>query len=606
MLTISRILFFSINHTIFPQAQFTDFLAGIWIDAITIGIWFIPYYSLYLFPNPYRNRRFYPIVARSLFHLTNGLMLGFNMVDLEYFRHTSKRSTADLLTIMGTGDDLSQLIGAFLADFWWIIALLLLLVYLSDVLYKRTLNGMRQEAPSLVKQSLLFIVIVPLLFIIGRGGLGLRPADPLSAAQYTRIENTGLVLNTPFTMIKTIGKESLKEVHYFSDEELHLLYNPIKLADPSQKIGDDLNIMVIILESFGNEWIGKKTGGPFTPFLDSLIDHSLYFENGFANGKKSIEAVPAIFAGIPSLQDDPYITSHYGTNTIDALPLKLKRKGYSSAFFHGATNGSMKFDKFSVIAGFDHYYGRTEYNNDAHFDGHWGIWDEHFMRWAATTISTDLTEPFIASIFTLSSHHPYSIPDEHRPHMPVGDSPIAASIAYADLSLSRFFEAAQQQSWYENTLFVICADHTPAGIEARYNQRIGMYQIPILFFDPQQRIQPNVSPEIFSQIDIFPTLLDLIGYEGSFYTFGNSYFQDRKRFAVNYIEGTYHLFKQEYILNFYNDRAVNLYNFLQDPMMEHDSLQHYFSKAKEYELLLKGVIQRYNHDLIHNQMTVGE
>jgi phosphoglycerol transferase MdoB-like AlkP superfamily enzyme len=527
-------------------------------------------------------------------------MLMLNLLDVEYFKYTSKRSTADLFTIMGTGDDLSQLIGAFLRDFWWLLVTLVVLVIASHFLYKKTRP--KEFRPfKLAPQVLVFGFGTALLFIMGRGGLSLRPADALTAAQYTRIENTGLVLNTPLTIIKTIGKHSLVEVEFFAKKDSHLIYNPIKETHPAHQIGKNVNVMVIILESFGNEWMGKQTGGPFTPFLDSLIDESLYFSNAFANGKKSIEAVPAILAGIPSLLDEPYITSNYGTNAVDALPAMLVKKGYTSAFFHGATNGSMKFDEFSVLAGFEKYFGRTEYNNDEHNDQTWGILDEYFMPWTATTITRELKEPFIAGLFTLSSHHPYFIPEKHRKNLPNGETKLAKSIAYTDMSLKLFFEEAKKQPWYENTVFVICADHTPAGHDAKFNQRTTMYQIPILFFDPQGRISPDNNETIFSHIDISPTLLDLVGYSDSYYSFGNSFFDSGSKYAMNYLEGTYHLFKDNYMINFSGEKTKNIYNYKVDPYMIHDSLKQLKVLQTEYEIILKGIIQRYNHDLIQNK-----
>jgi phosphoglycerol transferase MdoB-like AlkP superfamily enzyme len=528
-------------------------------------------------------------------------MIVLNLLDVEYFKYTSKRSTADLFTIMGAGEDLSQLVGSFFIDFWWLIATLIGLVVVSHFLYIKTLVS-KNTAYKWFPQTVVFVIGSALLFVMGRGGFSLRPADALTAARYTRIENTALVLNTPLTIIKTLGKHSLVEVNYFNEQEANLIYQPIKIAHPAHKIGANMNIVVIILESFGNEWLGKKTGGPFTPFLDSLIDESLYFSNAFANGKKSIEAVPAIFAGIPSLLDEPYITSNYGTNTIDALPSMLGKQGYTSAFFHGATNGSMKFDAFSVLAGFDNYFGRTEYNNDEHNDKTWGILDEYFMPWTARTITSELKEPFIASLFTLSSHHPYFIPEEHRKHLPNGENKLAQSIAYTDMSLKLFFEEAKRQPWYENTIFVLCADHTPAGHDPRYNQRTTMYQIPIIFFDPKGRIAPDNNKTIFSHVDISPTLLDLIGYRERYYSFGNSFFEAGNKYAVNYLEGTYHLFKEDYMINFSGDQTKNLYNYKEDPYMIEDSIQKLSAAQEEYETILKGIIQRYNKDLIQNKM----
>jgi len=360
------------------------------------------------------------------------------------------------------------------------------------------------------------------------------------------------------------------------------------------------------LESFGNEWLGKKTGKEFTPFLDSLLDQSLYFDNAFANGKKSIEAVPAIFAGIPSLLDNPYISSSYGTNSISALPQLLKEKGYTSAFYHGATNGSMKFDVFTAHLGFDQYFGRKEYDNESHTDATWGVLDEYFMPWTAKSITKELKEPFLAGLFTLSSHHPYFVPEEHRSNLPEGKHPMAKSIAYADMSLRMFFDEAKKQPWFQNTVFVICADHTPAGNTKRYNRRIGMYQIPIAFYDPQGQIEPEVNSRLFNHIDIMPSILDLTGYSKDAYTFGNSYFKNDKHipFSINYIANSHMLFEADYILNFVEDEATGLYNFKNDTLMKYDSLSFYPKIERKMTQKLKGIIQRYNNDLIHNTMKI--
>ena len=599
MLTITRIIFYISNHQNFQAVSIFDFIAGIWMDCIAIGIWFIPFYGLSLLPQPFRETRFFQLLLKGLFHLINTLMIAFNLLDVEYFKYTAKRSTSDLFTFVSAGEDLSQLIGAFFIDFWWLLLTLVILIWLSNFLYNKTCKKI-EESKSYLHQSIVFLVGCFLLFIMGRGGFSFRPADMLTASQLTTPSKTALVLNTPLSIIKTIGKKSLSEVDYYDDKSK--LYNPIHKGTKTHKLDEELNVMVIILESFGNEWLGKKTGDPFTPFLDSLIDESLYFSNAFANGKKSIEAVPAIFGSIPSLLDNPYISSHYGMNQIESLPKLLKEKGYSSAFYHGATNGSMKFDVFASHAGFDKYVGRNEYNNEAHTDDTWGVLDEYFMPWTAQSITKELKEPFLASLFTLSSHHPYFVPEEHRGILPKSSHPMGQSIAYGDMSLRLFFEEAKKQPWYENTLFVICADHTPAGRELKYTQRIGMYQVPILFFSPGNKIPAKKSDQLFNQIDIMPTILDYVGYESRYYAFGNSYFNNRKPFVINYISNTYHFLENDYMINFVGDETVGLYNYKEDELMYYDSLSFYKDKALGMEKRLKSIIQRYNYDLIHNDM----
>lgn len=602
MMSVSRFIFFFANSDAFTSVTFYDFMVGIWMDSITIGMYAIPFYVLSLLPLPIYHEKWYQTILKIVFHITNTTIIALNLVDVEYFKFTAKRSTADLFSMVSTGNDMNQLFLTFIVDFWWIILLFILMIILSNWLYNKTIHY-NLKVRNLYIDILNFLIVFAVLFIIGRGGLGYRPADMLTASQLTKPEKTALVTNTPLSIIKTIGKSSLIEQDFFPEGSKNI-YSPIHKGTKKHQLRENVNVMVLILESFGNEWLGKKTGQEFTPFLDSLLDQSLYFDNAFANGKKSIEAVPAIFAGIPSMIDNPYISSPYGTNSISALPQLLKEKGYTSAFYHGATNGSMKFDVFAAHLGFDHYFGRKEYGNENHADATWGILDEYFMPWTAKSITTDLKEPFLAGLFTLSSHHPYFVPEEHRDHLPEGKHPMAKSIAYADMSLRLFFEEAKKQPWYENTVFVICADHTPAGTTVRYNRRIGMYQIPIAFYDPQGQIQPEVNSKLFNHIDIMPSVLDLTGYSKDVYTFGNSYFNDynKEPFSINYIANSHMLFKGDYILNFVSDKPTGLFNYKSDTLMKYDSLSFYPKIEKEMTRELKGIIQRYNHDLIHNTM----
>ena len=336
-------------------------------------------------------------------------------------------------------------------------------------------------------------------------------------------------------------------------------------------------------------------------FLDSLMEAGYSFANAFANGKKSIEGIPAVIAGIPALMDNPYISSNYAGNKLVGLGNSMKKHGYSTGFYHGATNGSMNFDGFSALAGFDHYVGRKEYDNDADNDGTWGIYDHCFLPWAAQQFSNEKT-PFCNVIFTLSSHHPYKIPAAFRGKLKKGPSPLCQSINYTDESLRLFFKAAQQQPWYKNTLFVFTADHTSASQNNFYSNRIGMYGIPIFFFSPSQALGIKKDSRIFQQIDIFPTLLDLLGWNEKIYAIGSSIFDStQERFAVSYLEGTYQLFQDNYVLTFASDKQLHLYNYKSDLLMQKDSVLYLPQRAKKMKNKLKAIIQTYNNNLIYNR-----
>lgn len=604
MLTLTRIVFLISNYNLFQHIYFTDFIAGIWIDAITIGLFFLPFYILSLLPVPFYRNKWYQVGLQVLFHLTNVVLIALNLIDVEYFKFTSKRSTADLFSMMEVGNDFKDMLPSFLEDFWWLVLIFILLIVLSIWLYKQT----KIKDNHIVKFNFIhhffhFIIGVFILLIISRGGFSYRPADALIASNFTVSQNTPLVLNTPFSVLKTIDKPVLKEKHFFPIGSPKI-YTPIHHGTKQHELRKNLNVVVVLLESFGDEWIGKNNHKPYTPFFDSLLDQSLYFDNAFANGKKSIEAVPAVFAGIPSLLDNPYITSPYGTNKIKSLVQLLHTEGYSSAFYHGATNGSMNFDVFTSHLGFQHYYGRNEYNNEADCGPVWGVLDEYFLPWTARNITKNLKQPFIAGLFTLSSHHPYYVPKKYRSKLPKSDNPMAQAVAYSDMSLRKFFATAKKQPWYKNTIFIFTADHTPAPYNAKYSQRTELHQIPIAIFDPQHQIKPRTDHRIFSQIDIMPTILDLVGYPKDFYALGNSYFSKRKPFAINYIDHSYALFQGDYMLQFMKGKPIGFYNYKEDIFMHKDSSAEYPVIEKSMNDLLKGYIQRYNHDLIHNSTSL--
>lgn len=573
---------------------------GAWFDLITVALFFMPFYILFLLPFGFRNSKVFKIVVKILFHVVNGLLIAMNLIDVEYFKYTGKRSTADLFSMVSTGNDMNQLIGSFLADFWVLIVALISLVLISEILYRKAMpKDFKFKTYSNLAATLQFAVIIPLFFLIGRGGFGLKPIGVIEAASYTGGKFTAFVLPTPFTMIKTIDQQGILPKNYFSAEESKKYFNPIKKSVPQNILNGHPNVVFVILESFGTEFIGHyNKSESYTPFLDSLLDRSLTFEYAFANGKKSIEAVPAIFASLPTLMDSPYISSPYGNNHINALPAVLKKFGYTSAFYHGATNGSMSFDGFSTLAGFDHYVGRTEYNNEDHSDNKWGILDEYFNPWTAEQISS-LPEPFLASLFTLSSHHPYYIPEHMKDKVKNGPQAICASINYADIALKYFFDTAKKQPWYDHTIFVLLADHTPASTTQYYSQRTQMYRIPMAIYDPSGKLKPEKYDKIVQQMDLYPTVLDLLNISTDYYSFGNSIYSDEPREAISYIQGSYFYFRGNEMFTFSNDaiQSREVYDSIKAPSE--------FSND-EADQRLKALIQTYSHDLINNQTYSGE
>ena len=364
-----------------------------------------------------------------------------------------------------------------------------------------------------------------------------------------------------------------------------------------------LNVVVIIVESLGKEYMGAMnhhTG--YTPFLDSLCRHSTVFTNAYANGKRSIEGIPCIVSSIPALMDEPFITSTYNGNKVTSIANVLAKKGYRNYFFHGGTNGTMGFDNFSKLAGYDAYFGRKEYNNDADYDGNWGIYDEPFLQYTVKKLS-ESQQPFEATVFTISSHHPYLVPEKYKGRFRKGSLPIHESIGYADFSLKKFFESASHTSWYQNTLFVITGDHTAISEVPFYQTRVGMYSLPIIFYQPADSLV-GMNDVTTSQIDILPGILDYLHYDQPYFSFGASMFDtSANHSAVNYLNGTYQIIEGNYALAMDTANIQGLYQFKADTLLTVNLMDSIPGIRNNMAKKLKAIVQNYNDALINNKMS---
>lgn len=609
MYSLCRVLFYAMNQPTFSGASTLEiarvFLYGIRFDFSAVIMFNLIFLVLYLLPFNFVHNRYYKLTTDIFFIVVNAGLIFINLCDTEYFKYTGKRSTADLFRFVFMSDDVAVLMPQFIHDFWYIGLVWGLLIAVGIFVYVRFIH--RPTGPyafdmkSRCLALLLFALVCGVLFL-GARGFGLKPVRIITAGRYTATQNIPLLLNTPFCILHTLQKQQHKVRSYFTGSTLAQHF------DPDQQVPDTTprrtdNVVVIILESFSKEFIGALNNGKgYTPNLDRIIRNGLVFENAFANGKKSMEALPAIFAGIPALMDDPYISSPYSGNTIMALPAILAGEGYHTSFFHGGRNGTMGFDEFSHIAGIKHYFGLNEYRGQEAFDGKWGIYDEEFLQFYADNLKT-FPEPFFSSLFTLSSHHPYNVPERLKKRFASAPNPLLQSICYTDYALGRFFQAISTAPWYKRTLFVLVADHTAVGQSLEYGTRAGMYRVPLVFFHPGDTSMKGVSKRVAQQTDIMPSVLNYLGVRRPFTAFGTSVFDAAGQgFSVNYLGGVYQYFKDDYLLSFDGEKSTALYQISSDPMLKHNLQHESVTQSANMERQLKAVIQQYDFRMINNRL----
>ena len=611
--SLCRIAFYALNHDLFGAISLSRFLTmmggGLMFDLTALLYLNLIYILLQIIPFTFRYRDAYQSFCKGLFLLTNSLGLAANFIDFAYYRFTLKRTTASVFNQFSNEQNKLKLGLDFMLDYWYILLGFILLLYLLAKMYDLVQIKKSTFGWKLLARDLALMILLMVLSVVGiRGGWrhSTRPITLSNAGEYVEEPTeTSIVLNTPFAIIRTLRITTLEPVKHLSEAELHTIYSPIHQPEQAAKF-NNLNVVILIIESLGKEHIGSLNkdldGGKYkgyTPFIDSLVGQSLTFNTTIANGRKSIDGLPSVISSIPSI-NEPFVLTPYSSNETGSLPKLLKQKGYTTAFFHGAPNGSMGFAAYTKLAGIDLYFGKTEYGNDADFDGIWGIWDEPFMQFMAQKMGS-LKQPFFSTFFSTSSHHPFKVPEKYQGKFPKGPLEVQEPLGYTDMALRKFFETARKQPWFKNTLFVLTADHATVSHFPEYRNALGQYSVPILFYLPGGELKGKTD-KLVQQIDIMPTVLRILNYDQPYFSFGfDALDQDADNFAVNNNEGTYRLFYQDWVL--FNDgkKSLALYDFKKDRLLQHNLLGKLAVQAV-MEKKLKAFIQQYNNRMIKNQL----
>lgn len=623
--TAFRYLFFAFNKGFIPEVAEQQWGRILWgglrfdlsAIAFTNCLWIV---LTLVFPLD-NNNRWLQVLKAFSFYFPNIVAILFEVSDWVYFNFNRKRATFEVFDLIFTKSDFVNLLPSYIVSFWYVPLIAILFIGLV-VWSHRRLNAYYAERWRLFRslnfpksgwylwlfKPLSVLLGVGLIVLAMRGGTQLKPINNRNAVEYVPAGQAALVLNTPFSIITSAESGRLKPL------DLMPLDEAVRLVAPIKQYGKDTpmqrkNVVVIIWESLSARYTGLGSKS-VTPFLDSLMAHSLVFSKAYANALRSNEGVPAIFSGIPALMEGTITNSLYANNDFTSLPMLLKEEGYSTAFIHGGNNGTMNLDTYAKNAGFNKYIGRTEYGTQD-YDGAWGVWDEPFLQFAAKEMAT-LKQPFLTGIFTLSSHTPFRVPETYKASSVNATDAVAKSMNYTDFALRRFFDAVKNTEWYANTLFVIVADHGCPVAKSSYDvEGLGRYHIPLVFFEPSAESQSLVDTSLMQQIDLTPTILDYLGYGKPFFALGNSAFDKKaKRFMLSYLSGNYIYLTPEWMFRTnqtilteafeHNDRSKKPKNHMRALLKTHPDA------VKENQHFLNAFLQVMHYSVINNQMTAGQ
>jgi hypothetical protein len=649
---LARVVYLVKNYSYFEQGLTWGHLmemfgGGLVFDTAAILVTNIPYIVLALLL-PWRKP------TKWVYMIINSVALAMNLADSVYFKYTMRRTTTTVFSEFQNEGNLGGIIGAEVLQQWYLVVVFGVVVYGMGKFYKgvqgvhgvhgvQGVTGRYQEAGNKGRyqearkigrvkwyagQVVVLAAMAPFVVAGIRGGFttAVRPITISNANQYVnRPVEAALVLNTPFAIYRTIGKNVFVVPEYFESSQLEKIYKPVHNLPFT--IYDlpftPKNVVVLIVESFGREYIGALNetleGGKYqgyTPCVDELVRKSVTFKYSYCNGRKSIDGMPSILSSIPMFVE-PFILTPASMNEVSGIASLLAGEGYQTAFFHGAQRGSMGFQAFARATGFQEYYGREDYNADKRFggdddfDGMWAIWDEPFLQYYATKMS-EMKEPFMTAVFTASSHHPYAIPEKYQQQFPEEGLIIHKCIRYTDMAIGKFFEKVSQEPWFKNTIFVLTSDHTNLSDHAYYQTDLGGFCSPIIIYEPgNEERQPEIQDKIAQQIDILPTLMGMLNYPKPYFGFGIDVLNTEKEdtWAVNYLNGIYQYVKHGYVLQFDGEKTKAMYE-LGDSLMERNVIKELkdekIKKVKEeMEQEVKAIVQQYMERMTEDRLTTN-
>lgn len=606
--SLSRGLFYLFNpvNGLTLTAWFQSSLHGLRFDLSALLLINVPLIIITLILGFFIQKKPTYTVLRGTFLFLNIPFLASNIFDIAYYPFTGKRTGKEAFTYFNDLIQQSeQLIGQYWLGIIGFLLAILVCIRLSKLAHKNLYTKSWQS--TVVVFSVLALTVLSI-----RGGLQKKPLSPLHAFDWPSEKLAPYTVNTPITLIKEKTTD-VKRYQWFSSYSEALNHVPKKYQSPFGSSTKQKNVVVFILESFHYEFLNDVPNRrSYAPFLTGLTKQSLFFENGIANGRRSMDAIPSVLLGLPHLFSEHFIRTRYYQNDFIGLPEILNNHGYQTAFYHGAYNGSLYFDTFAKRIGFHQYHGFNEYQEKypekSKKQSSWGVFDDDLLQYMADDLDQKQS-PFFATVFTLSSHNPYEVPKAYQEKFKKENctDKFYCSVSFTDSAVKEFFERVKDAPWYKDTLFVFTADHTGLFESDLYHAELGKYRIPIFLFQPGGDIPTQVSQKVVQQADIPATVLDYLGLleqeQEKLLPFGQSMLDlNRPGYALLATSGNnYTLVQDEQILVYNKDQQRIDAKQLPEKFF---NIRHTYHESQEkLQTQLKASIQLFNNMLLDNHMS---
>lgn len=501
-------------------------LQGLRFDLVLTGLLFGPWLILTPWFSQYRS--FHGLV-RVWFIVTTPLALFVELSTLPFIEQYDVRPNYLFVEYLAYPKEvLSTLLGEFPFELFLTTTLAITGAWLTWRL-SRPHPAQLQRYPWLLRPVLTFILLLMVVAMV-RSTLDHRPVNPSTVAFSTDAMVNQLPLNSPYTLLYAVYEQQRDQAgddsRYGDIDEREVLEVVLAeagldnhlVADGSPSMHHQearehpqrpLNIVIVLQESLGAEFVASLGGLDLTPNIDRMASEGIWFEQLYATGTRSVRGIEAVLTGFTPTPRRSVVKLADTQNHFFTLASLLGNQGYHTSFIYG---GEAHFDnmaRFFLNNGFQQVLDEKDYENPV-FYGSWGVSDEDLFNRAHQRFKELGNQPFFSLVFTSSNHSPFDLPAGRVTPETGPEAGRHTAIKYADYAVGKFFDEARKAAYWENTVFLLIADHN----SRTYGDAlvpIERFHIPGLILGGN--IEPRRVPGITSQIDMLPTLLSLAGID---------------------------------------------------------------------------------------------
>ncbi|NRA82587.1 MAG: LTA synthase family protein [Gammaproteobacteria bacterium] len=387
--------------------------------------------------------------------------------------------------------------------------------------------------------SVLLVSIFLLLICIRGFDIEGKPQSMIDAYIDHNEQQANLVLNGVYTSIKGLTASKKSRQYHFVDNLEQAQPRQFKAFSStfSDNTPNDRNLFIILVEALSYEYIDALAGTSYgaTPFLDQLAKKSEVYDNFYAVGQRSYYGMQGILFGIPPLDGIGYIGGGLELSRLSKIGDMAAKHGYYTQMLQSSNRDSIRLNSIANYAGFDTYLGRsdipvtrTDYPNPEAAQFGW----DYEMLMKTLSLVNQQSKPFLSFSFTGTMHMPYAEPPKQWQIYRHGEdrmNDFLNTVRYTDQSLREFFALAEQQPWFKQTTFMIMADHTLFNAGASLKKS---FHIPLFIYRPGQGVAPTRHKMMASQLDILPTVIDLLGFDDSFSAMGQSLYRAKDDYSI--------------------------------------------------------------------------